>query len=265
MMNIMDAKILPFADASRHAALAGLKAQIQRIERGRGDLVPAVLPLAPALDAELPLRGLALKRVHEIAAAGEREAGAATGFLFALLGRLLRTESGPVMWCARQPDLYAPALAAMGLDPARLILVRVRNETDRLWAFEEGLRTKGLAAVVCELEKPLDLAGSRRLQLAAESGSTGFALRLDGQAVAGGLGGASAMETRWRIASAPSTPPADDPLAPGLPCWSVFLDRCRGGRPGHWLMEWNDATGDLTVAAPLRHRPDLPARARVAG
>jgi protein ImuA len=265
-MNIMDAKILSFADAPRfdalrNAALADLKAQIQRIERGRGDLVPSVLPLAPGLDDELPLRGLALKRVHEIAADGEREAGAATGFLFALLGRLLRVESGPVMWCARQPDLYAPALAAMGLDPARLILVRVRNETERLWAFEEGLRTRGLAAMVCELEKPLDLAGSRRLQLAAETGSTGFALRLDGQ----GIAGASAMETRWRIASAPSRPAEDDPLAPGLPRWTVSLDRCRGGRPGHWLMEWNDATGDLAVAAPLRHRPDLPARARVAG
>ncbi|MSP50592.1 MAG: protein imuA [Alphaproteobacteria bacterium] len=256
-------QILSFSSPAPGAdpRLTDLRAEIGRIERGCAAGIPAVLPTGvAALDGHLPFRGLPLKRLHEVVAAGEREAGAALGFLLALLSRVMRIEAGPVLWCGRRPELHAPALAALGLDPARLILVRARTETDRLWAFEEGLRTKGLAAAVAELEKPLDLAGSRRLQLAAEKGTTGFALRLDG-----GEAAASAVETRWRIAAAPSVPPADDPDGVGDPRWRVALERCRGGRPGHWLMEKNDATGDLALAPALRDRPDLPAGARVAG
>jgi protein ImuA len=241
--------------------LAALRACIGRLERGRGAGLPPVLPLGVAgLDRHLPFRGLPLKRLHEIAAAGERDAGAALGFLFALLARILKSEAGPVLWCARRPELYGPALAALEIDPARLILARARTETDRLWVFEEALRTKGLAAAVAELEKPLDLAGSRRLQLAAETGATGFALRLDGAGAT-----PSAAETRWRIAAAPSLPPAEDPAGVGDPRWQVTLERCRGGRPGQWLMERNDATGDIALAPALCDRPDLPARARLAG
>ena len=257
------ALILPFSSPAPEAGprLADLRAQIGRLERGRGAGIPAVLPLGLSqLDAHLPVRGLALKRLHEVAAASEWDAGAALGFLLALLDRLMRAETGPVLWCARRPELHAPSLVALGIDPERLILVNAPTETDRLWAFEEGLKTPGLAAAVAELERPLDLAGSRRLQLAAEKGTTGFALRLDG-----GEAAASAVETRWRIAGAPSLPPADDRLGIGDPRWRVTLERCRGGRPGHWLMERNDATGDLALAPALRDRPDLPAGARVAG
>jgi len=262
-MNIPMANLLSFSPGAPGTAprLSDLRQKIERMERGAGTGVPAVLPLGiEAIDSHLPFRGLALKRLHEVAAAGEREAGAATGFLLSLVIRVMQVEPGPVLWCGRNPGLYAPALAAYGLDPARLILVRARTEVDRLWAFEEGLRTKGLAVAVAELEKPLDLAGSRRLQLAAEKGTTGFALRLDG-----GDAAASAVETRWRIASAPSLAPADDSQGVGDPRWQVTLERCRGGRPGHWLMEKNDATGDLSLAPALRDRPDLPAGARVAG
>jgi protein ImuA len=262
-MNIPMANVLPFSPGAPGTGprLSDLRAKIGRLERGAGASIPAVLPLGlDAVDSHLPFRGLPMKRLHEVAAAGEREAGAAVGFLLALLVRLMRVENGPILWCGRHPEIYAPALAALGLDPARLIIARARSETDRLWAFEEGLRTKGLAAAVAELEKPLDLSGSRRLQLAAEKGTTGFALRLDG-----GTAAASAVETRWRIAAAPSVAPMDDLFGIGDPRWRVELERCRGGRPGHWLMEKNDATGDLTLAPALRDRPDLPAGARVAG
>ncbi|MBM3534182.1 MAG: hypothetical protein FJX60_14235 [Alphaproteobacteria bacterium] len=257
------ANLLPFPPGAPGAAprLFDLRRQIGRLERGAGAGIPAVVPLGvDAIDGHLPFRGLPLKRLHAVVAAGEREAGAATGFLLSLAIRVMQAEPGPVLWCGRHPELYAPALADYGLDPGRLILVRARSEVDRLWAFEEGLRTKGLAVAVAELEKPLDLAGSRRLQLAAERGTTGFALRLDG-----GDAAASAVETRWRIASASSVAPAEDAHGVGNPRWQVTLERCRGGRPGHWLMEKNDATGDLSLAPSLRDRPDLPARARVAG
>jgi protein ImuA len=262
-MNSSMVQVLPSTPAPSGAAprLSDLRQEIGRMERGRGVAVPLVMSLGlDALDHHLPFRGLALRRLHEVAAAGEREAGAAVGFLLALVTRVMKVEAGPVLWIGRNPEIYAPALASLGFDPARLIVVRARTEVDRLWAFEEGLRTKGLAAAIAELEKPLDLAGSRRLQLAAEKGTTGFALRLDG-----GDAAASAVETRWRIASAPSVAPEDDDDGIGDPRWQVALERCRGGRPGHWLMEKNDATGDLSLAPALRDRPDLPAGARVAG
>ena len=107
----------------------------------------------------------------------------------------------------------------------------------------------------------LDLTAGRRLQLAAEAGgTTGLVLRR-GNIPQTGEGGASAATTRWRIASAPG-PAGPVPRSQGPACWRVGLLRCRGGRPGDWMVEWHDATGDLALAAALRDRP---AAAQAAG
>src|SRR5215469_14130796 len=88
-----------------------------------------------------------------------------------------RRGGGTVLWCLSRPDLYGPGLAAHGLDPARLVLVRAPRDAEILWAMEEGLRSTGLAAVVGEVGT-LAAVASRRLQLAAErSGITAFLLR----------------------------------------------------------------------------------------
>ena len=77
----------------------------------------------------------------------------------------------------------------------------------------------------------IDLVASRRLQLAAETrGVTGLLLRPPAPRPI-----ASAAVTRWRLAGAPSQPA---PSAPAPPRWRVELARCRGGRPGRWLLEW---------------------------
>jgi protein ImuA len=58
------------------------------------------------------------------------------------------------------------------------------------------------------------------------------------------------------IASAPSWPAADDPGL-GPPCWRAVLERCRGGRPGAWLMqaeEEADAAYPFRVVAELADR-----------
>jgi protein ImuA len=131
-----------------------------------------------------------------------------------------------------------------------------RRPVEALWAAEEGLRA-GRVAVVAEVDA-LDLTASRRLQLAAEAGGgPGFVLRR-------GAGGrtASAARSRWRVAAAPG----DDrlPVGVGRSRWQVTLARCRGGREGDWLLEWDDATDHLAVAAGLGDRP-LAAPARRAG
>ncbi|MGH7028942.1 MAG: ImuA family protein [Stellaceae bacterium] len=172
-----------------------------------------------------------------------------------------------VLWCLARPDLYGPGLAAHGLDPARLVLVRARRDDQILWAMEEGLRAPGLAVVVGEVGT-LAAVASRRLQLAAErSGITAFLLRRwrDGGDAARERNLPNAAATRWRIAGLPSLPPplfSSARRGPGIerPRWRVELLRCRGGAPACWEMEVADAAGSLSLADALADRPDAPIR-----
>ena len=133
-----------------------------------------------------------------------------------------------------------------GIDPDRLILVEAAKPADLLWVMEEGARTRGLAAVVAEGAKP-DLTASRRLQLAAEAGDGLVFLLQSGRQAA-----PSTALSRWFVSSAPSLPEAG---GPGRPCWKLELWRCRGGgRPGAWMVEWNDATLSLSVVPAFSHR-----------
>src|ERR1700761_1196275 len=131
-----------------------------------------------AIDAVLPGAGLALGAVHEICEQGTDGARASLAALFAaaVLARL----PGQVLWCLHSRDLFAPALARVGLHPDRVIYCETWKDAEVLPAMEEGLRHGGLAGVVGELVK-LPLTPSRRLQLASESsGVMAFALRRSG-------------------------------------------------------------------------------------
>jgi protein ImuA len=260
------------------ADLTDLRLRIARLERG-GSIGwagragqtrqhPAVLPFTiDALDRHLPEGGLSLRCLHEVAAAApEVEHGAAASLFVAGLAARLR---GPVLWVIEQRDLFAPGLAAAGLHPDRLIIAEAgRGEAGKLvlLVMEEGLRHRGLAAVVGEVHGRLGLTASRRLQLAAEAGGvTGFALRRVARGDDPVLSEANAAVTRWRISALPSAPVI--PHAPDVPGlgrarWQVELLRCRGGEPSSWIMEAVDAAGRLGMAeaasapstARLQHR-----------
>jgi protein ImuA len=266
----------------RRAHLAALRARVRALEQGAAEGSAAdwrVLPLGAAdLDRHLPGGGLPLAGLHEIEGLrAEWDDGAATGFCLGLLARLFAVgcgesrgpqgPSGPVLWVSRWRDLYAPGLAAFGLDPGRLILVRATRETDVLWAVEEGLRCAELSAVVGEAEA-LDRTAGRRLQLAAEAGGIpAFVLHRRLGPARQGVAPSGAL-TRWRVAPAPAAHvvcPAGRPLhgaaadrLPGRARWAVELLRCRGAGPGQWDLEWNDATGRFDLAAALRDRPLAP-------
>jgi len=244
-----------------------LRALRQRIRAlGQGRLCGRVLPFGlPAVDAVLPFGGLALGALHEVLGAGadEEDGAVAAAFAAALLARLTRRHDGPVLWCLATGDLYAPGLAARGLAPECLIVARCRDDSDILWAMEEGLRSAALAAVLGEIGTLAPTAG-RRLQLACEAGGvTGFVLRRWRTAgtAASQRGAPSAAVTRWRVAAAPSRATGEPGL--GLPLWRVELVRCRGGAPAAWLMEESDATGHVALAAELAGRSAAQSLSRV--
>ena len=209
---------------------------------GRGASPPLALGIAQ-LDERLG-GGLQAGCLHEIS--GPAGDAAAAGFAAMLLG--LFSLRGPVAWiAARRTRLHAPGLAALGLDPRRLVLVEAARAAERAWAFEEALRSGIPAAVLAELEDP-GFVASRRLQLAAGSGTTGLLLA-QGRTPAA----PSAARSRWRITSARSVPrvagaaglPDDDgedrglalAIGPGAPRWRVELRRGPGASSGAWTLE----------------------------
>jgi protein ImuA len=241
--------------------LPELRERIRRIERPTA-AIHGVLPFGiAAIDRALPGGGLARGALHEILGMGgdEEDGALAAAFAAGILGRLMATGNGMVLWSLPRPDLYGPALAAHGLDPAHIVLVRASRDPEILWAMEEGLRAPGIAAVVGEVGT-LAAVASRRLQLAAErSGITAFLLRRwrDGGQAARERNLPNAAVTRWRIAALPSQPQRGEPGV-GRPRWRVELLRCRGGEPACWEVEVADATGHVSLAAALADRSAAP-------
>jgi len=284
------------------AQLTALRERVRHLERHEchGVLPFGVA----AIDVTLPKGGLALGAVHEIfgSAGDEEDAAAPAGFIASFLARLPATET--VLWCLRQPDLYGPGLREYGFDPARLVLVTARRDADLLWAVEEALQPgSGVGAVVGEIGR-LPMVAGRRLQLAAErSGITAFLLRRWRNAVEAATERElpSAALTRWRITSLssqdgvpglPFIPHPGEGRGPlfrnsqavrwtpafagvrkansgrkkdiGRPRWRVELLRCRGGLPGNWEVEIDDAAHLVSVSAGLADRPAAPSRPQLA-
>jgi protein ImuA len=247
--------------------LTDLRTRIARIARDparRG--APVISFNIPAIDQHLPDHGLAIGALHEVAGTGSptgphtEHAAAAALFAAGALARL----RGPVLWVLTRDDLFAPALAGVGLHPDRLILAEAGRQV--LSVMEEGLRHHGLAGVVGELDGRLTLTASRRLQLAAEAaGVTAIVLRRARRHDDPILAEPNAAMTRWRLTALPSAPPL--PHAPDVPGlgrarWRLDLLRCRGGEPATWIVEACDATGHLALVAELSDRSAAPLRRR---
>lgn len=237
-------------------AITSLREAIGAI--GMPDRHPAILPFGLAgLDARLADGGLRIGALHEAATAGTDWGDDAPVSLF--LAGIAARNPGPVLWLVGRRDLFAPAVSQAGLGPDRLIHAEASDDAQLLAAMEDALRHRGLAAVIGEVGKA-SLTATRRLQLAAEGGTT-LALLLRRHARAGRdpLAAPSAAMTRWRIGPAPSAPL---PVAGvGRARWRVALVRQRGGDPFETTVEACDETGRCALAAELVDRPDRAGRA----
>ncbi|HEU4460789.1 MAG TPA: translesion DNA synthesis-associated protein ImuA [Methylibium sp.] len=137
----------------------------------------------PALDAELPGGGWPQAGLTELLIPA---AGGELALLAPWLGTLAQRRLGPreLVWIASPASPTAPAMAALGLEAARLVFVAPASAADAAWAAEQALRAGSSAAVLWWSQSlgspapPVALPTWRRLHLAAQAGATPcFALR----------------------------------------------------------------------------------------
>lgn len=232
-------------------SLAALKRRLALLEGGPAAKSCGYVPTGHAPFDQAMEGGFARGRVHELFGGLEDE-GAAVGL--SLILAHLAAGDGPIFWLRAAAPAggkpYGEGLVALGLDPARLLIGVMADETSLLRAAVDALRCTALGALVIELHGRaplLDLTASRRLALAAEaSGVTALLLRIGGDPVP------SAAETRWRVAAAPSTPLLAN--APGMSAFDLSLLRRRSGPDGmRWRLVWNSEQGAFGDECDERH------------
>ncbi len=218
--------------------------------------LPVVTFGAGAIDARLG-GGLARGALHEFYAAAAEDSSAAAVFAVALAMRGV-SRGRPVVWirekqcAARVGHLYAAGLVELGFDPDDLFLVDAPDTRAVLRAGADIVKCGDVGAVIIEPYGKallLDLTASRRLSMAAAvSGVLTLMLRVDAEPMP------SAAQTRWQVASAPSSPLAAN--APGNAAFDIVLLRHRSGIPGFEAhLEWNRDTKSFgPIFAPLSGR-----------
>ncbi len=246
--------------------LAYLRAQIGALETGTHGEARVLATGARAFDEALG-GGLALGGVSELVPASFMDEPANISFSLAC---------GAIMMAQRPGDLvivqdggqarswgsfYGPGLQGRGLACARIMLVDAPDAKRFQACLEECARTQGLAGVLAlaGAKSGFNLAGARRIQLAAEHGQSLVllvqSLRTPPFAPA---------RARLSITSAPSRPIPQGPSlpAPGPPSWRVRLERARGGIKPQFShlafhLEYDDATHRLYQPAALADRPPV--------
>lgn len=202
-----------------------------------------------AADAHLK-GGLATHALHEVYAATTADAASAQAFALGLAQRAAGERA--LVWGVQTMagleagGLYGPGLRDLGLDPSRIVLVRVRETQALLAAGEEALACGAVGAVLLTAwgeARAMTLTASRRLSLAAQQGrATALLVRLQAQPAP------SAADSRWRVKPALSR--ALEAEAPGHPAFEVELLRHRlGAQPRFWTMEWNRERGSFEARA----------------
>jgi protein ImuA len=252
---------------SRAAALAELRRLLLQHSRYFQTSQGATLAFGvAALDCHLPNGGLAESALHEVVPATQAAFPAAFGFIVAALARFISPPPSSMHSGARKRDpgggrekkilfvmpgyqsrqcgrLSGHGLNRLGFDPRRAILVETAHRRDTLWALMEALRSGAPQAIVGMIDK-LDLKTSQKLHLAATDSGLPLLLLRPSQTLE-----SSAAATRWRIGAA--TGARDRFGCYTRPRWLLQLERCRNGRPGEWVVEYDHVTHRFSLVAAL--------------
>jgi protein ImuA len=232
---------------SKHQALASLRARIETIEKRPLLAERAAIPASPGFFA-MP-GGM----VHEIFADQIRDNGAALGFALGQALGLLSVERPALLVLQLTRDgldigvPYGAGLKSFGIEPDNVVIGRMEDPADLLWAMEEAIVCRAVAAVIADIATPmkaLDFTASRRLNLrSVAAGSSTFIVRY-------GRGReASAAHFRWRVLPASSAPSPFDARAPSGARWHVQLEKGRLGSRRDavkWILDWT-GNGFATV------------------
>ena len=160
----------------------------------------------------------------------------------------ISSRAGPILWV--QDRLSRKEAGHPYLPGLSLLRVDVTRPVDVLRAMEDGLRCKGLSAVIGEVwgnPSVLNFTATKRLAMRSETGD--IPCWLIRRAASPDL---SAARERWRVTSLPSALHPDDPAAPGNPRWQVELFRSRYARPGEWVACYDRAADRVDFSAPFR-------------
>lgn len=243
--------------ALKAADLDGLRAKIAALEKrpllAEGAALTAARLGRGAAEtgAEMPeLFNAQPGLLQEIFADEPRDAGALLGFGLGLARGLLSPQRPALLYlqlAAEGQELglpYALGLGRLGIDPGQVVIGRLQNLTELLWAIEEALACRAVAAVIADLcgqHKQLDFTVSRRLGLRSQAGGAATLLLRYGRQRE-----ASAAPLRWRVQPARSGRLRLDPQAPGRMRVMAVLEKGRLGTAvqklegSGFLLEWVD-------------------------
>lgn len=207
-----------------------------------------------AIDSLLPDGGLSFGVIHEILA---DSAGCEGAFYAAVLAQAalksrlalysgdiadIQATPAAIVWADRRRVLYPPALAAMGMDLRRLIVLYPADREQEVAALADCLRCHGVCAAV-GFPGAMSAVEARRLQLAAEQGhSAGILLRRCGRESRN-----YAAATRWLVRPVPGERLVQR--------WEIHLLHGHGGRDSpRVILERCHATGHVRASVPVADR-----------
>lgn len=145
-----------------------------RLPGGKESLRGTISSGIPPLDAVLPGGGFRRGTLVEWLDARQ---GAGAGLLALQGARQALRLGGMLVVLDGEREFYPPAALGQGIELARLVVLRIREPADAIWALEQALRCAGVAGVIARIARLPDRS-FRRLQLAAEAGgSLGFLIR----------------------------------------------------------------------------------------
>lgn len=205
------------------------------------------IPPLPRSDPPPPLTWL-----EEVAARETRDMAPAFAFAFQrLVQRAGREDRRPFVFAASKAWLRergipsAEGLARRAGGRIGLILIAPAKEAEALWALEEALKSGAVAGGVAGVEQ-VAFVMTRRIDFAARAGrATAMLLRPRPP------DDLSAAHLRWQVTSLSSSLHPLDAKSPGAARLKADLVRRRDGPPGTYLMEGEDETHRLRLAARL--------------